>query len=195
MKVSEKAPPFDPFCCAPAQLACPAESLSENCSPARDAAAERQVSEMRAVIQRVKYARLSIDGQLVSAIDNGFLVLLGIHVNDAEEDARYIAKKTAGLRVFDDANDHTNLSPDDVGGKVLLVSQFTLYGDCSRGYRPGFTDAARPEKAIPLYELVISLLREKLGEDRVLTGVFGADMQIDLCNDGPVTIVVNSESN
>ena len=149
---------------------------------------------MRAVIQRVRYARLSIDGQPVLAIDKGFLVLLGVHVDDTEDDARYIAKKTAGLRIFDDENDHMNLSLDDVGGKVLLVSQFTLYGDCSRGYRPGFTDAARLEKAIPLYELVISLLREKLGGDRVLTGVFGADMQIELLNDGPVTIVVNSET-
>ena len=148
---------------------------------------------MRAVIQRVKYARLSIGGELVSAIDGGFLVLLGVHTGDTEEDARYIAKKTAGLRIFDDGGGHMNLSLDDVGGKVLLVSQFTLYGDCSRGYRPGFTDAARPEKAVPLYELVVSLLREKLGEDRVLTGVFGADMQIELLNDGPVTIIVNRE--
>ena len=148
---------------------------------------------MRAVIQRVKYARLSIDGQLVSAVDRGFLVLLGVRTGDTEDDARYIAKKVGGLRIFDDEGGHMNLSLDDVGGKVLLVSQFTLYGDCSRGYRPGFTEAARPEKAVPLYELVISLLREKLGGDRVLTGVFGADMQIELLNDGPVTIVIDTE--
>lgn len=150
---------------------------------------------MRAVVQRVKFARLSIEGSLISSIERGFMVLLGVNENDTEKDADLTAKKLAGLRIFDDENDKMNLSLNDVGGSILIVSQFTLYGDCSHGNRPSFIEAARPEKAVPLYEYVIERLGEKLGENRVKTGVFGADMQIELLNDGPVTIIIDTSAN
>lgn len=147
---------------------------------------------MKAVVQRVKYARLSINGELYSSIGQGFMTLIGIHENDDEHDLAYVVKKLTGLRVFEDENEKMNLSLDDIGGELMLVSQFTLYGDTSHGNRPSFIEAARPEKAIPLYEAAIAQLREKLGTERVKTGVFGADMQIELQNDGPVTILIDS---
>ena len=147
---------------------------------------------MRAVIQRVRYARLSIDGELYSEIEKGFMVLLGVHEGDTEKEAAYIAHKLALMRIFEDEGGKMNLSLGDVGGDVLLVSQFTLFADCAHGNRPYFVAAARPEQAIPLYEKVTELLRKELGDGRVKTGVFGADMQIELLNDGPVTIILDS---
>ncbi len=148
---------------------------------------------MRAIVQRVTEASVSIGGELRASINKGFMVLLGVHESDTEKEARLIVKKLAGLRVFEDDEGKMNLSLDQIDGEILLISQFTLYGDCSRGYRPSFIEAARPETAIPLYELTIRLLREQLGEGRVKTGEFGADMQVALVNDGPVTIILDSD--
>lgn len=145
---------------------------------------------MRAVIQRVKRASVVSDGVLTGQIEQGFLVLVGVHETDTEEDAVYLAKKCSGLRIFEDENEKMNLSVTDVGGKFLVVSNFTLYGDTKKGFRPSFVEAARPEKAIPLYEKFISLIEE--AGVQCETGVFGADMQIDTVCDGPVTIVIDS---
>lgn len=142
---------------------------------------------MRAVIQRVGKTVLSVDGRLISEIGCGLAVYLGVGAEDSEKNAETMAKKIAALRVFEDENGKMNLSVREAGGEILLISQFTLYGDCSRGNRPSFTQAARPEQAEPLYELTASLLREK--GLSVKTGVFGADMKIDQYNDGPVTIL------
>ena len=145
---------------------------------------------MRAVVQRVKKTRLSVDGKLISEIPFGLTVFLGVTTGDTEKDASYLAKKIAALRVFEDENGKMNLSVQDVGGEVLLVSQFTLYGDCSKGNRPSFTLAARPELAEPLYEFAVKEL-QGYGVT-VKKGVFGADMQIEQHNDGPVTILLQS---
>lgn len=142
---------------------------------------------MRAVIQRVGKTVLSVDGRLISEIGCGLAVYLGVGTEDSEKNAETMTKKIAALRVFEDENGKMNLSVREAGGEILLISQFTLYGDCSRGNRPSFTQAARPEQAEPLYELTASLLREK--GLSVKTGVFGADMKIDQYNDGPVTIL------
>ena len=143
---------------------------------------------MKAVVQRVKKTTLSVGGQLISEIPFGLTVFLGIKVGDTQKEADYIAKKIAGLRIFEDENGKMNLSVKDVGGEVLLVSQFTLYGDASYGNRPSFTLAERPEKAEPLYEYVIQALSAHGVE--VKKGVFGGDMQIQQHNDGPVTILL-----
>ncbi len=145
---------------------------------------------MRAVVTRVNEASVSIDGKIAGEIGKGFLILLGVHVDDTEEIAKKIADKICGLRVFEDADGKMNVNPTDAGAEMLIVSQFTLYADC-RKRRPGFTDAARPDKAIPLYELVIKECRDK--GFNVQTGVFGADMQVASVNDGPVTIILDSE--
>ncbi|MDO5141554.1 MAG: D-aminoacyl-tRNA deacylase [Eubacteriales bacterium] len=141
---------------------------------------------MRALIQRVSRASVTIDGAVQGAIGQGFLVLLGITEGDTTADAVYLADKTVKLRVFTDENDKMNRSLADVGGQLLIVSQFTLYGDCKKGNRPSFIAAARPDTAIPLYEAFIARCRES--GLPVETGVFGADMQVELCNDGPVTL-------
>ncbi len=146
---------------------------------------------MKAVVQRVKKTSLSVDGELISEIPFGLTVFLGVKVGDSEKDADYIVKKIAALRIFEDENGKMNLSVKDVGGEVLLVSQFTLCGDTSHGNRPSFTLAERPERAEPLYEYALSELA-KLGVT-VKRGVFGADMQIMQHNDGPVTILLESE--
>ena len=146
---------------------------------------------MKAVAQRVKKTTLSVDGELISEIPFGLTVFLGIKNGDTEKQADYIAKKIAGLRVFEDENGKMNLSVQDVGGEVLLVSQFTLYGDTSRGNRPSFTLAERPEKAEPLYEYTVRAL-QSYGVV-VKKGVFGADMKIEQYNDGPVTILLECE--
>lgn len=145
---------------------------------------------MRAVIQRVKRASVTIDGKETASIGQGFLVLLGVHETDTEQEAAYVAKKCCGLRIFEDEDGKMNRSVQDVGGEFLVVSNFTLYGDCKKGNRPSFTSAARPETAIPLYEQFVSCVRE----DGIpcQTGVFGADMQVELLNDGPVTVMVES---
>ena len=145
---------------------------------------------MKAVVQRTARASVSIDGETVGRIDRGLLVLLGIEPDDGEADIEYMVKKCSGLRIFEDENGKMNLSVQDVGGSILLVSQFTLLGDARKGNRPSFTGAAVPEKAIPIYERVISELAKRLP---VQTGVFGADMQVELVNDGPVTILLDSK--
>ena len=143
---------------------------------------------MKAVVQRVKRTTLSVDGQLISEIPFGFAVFLGVKQGDGEKEADWIAKKIAALRIFEDENGKMNLSVQDVGGEVLLISQFTLYGDASHGNRPSFTLAERPEKAQFLYEYTV----EKLASHGVPVkkGVFGADMKIEQYNDGPVTILL-----
>lgn len=145
---------------------------------------------MKAVVQRTARASVSIDGETVGRIDRGLLVLLGIEPDDGEADIEYMVKKCSGLRIFEDENGKMNLSVQDVGGSILLVSQFTLLGDARKGNRPSFTGAAVPEKAIPIYERAISELAKRLP---VQTGVFGADMQVELVNDGPVTILLDSK--
>ena len=147
---------------------------------------------MRAVIQRVTHASVTIDGIERSRIGAGYLVLLGVHESDTSAQAELLAKKIAGLRVMEDENGKMNRSLADVGGEILLVSQFTLYGDCSHGNRPSFIAAARPETAVPLYEYMIELLGEKTGRE-VKTGEFGADMKVELLNDGPVTILMDTD--
>ena len=143
---------------------------------------------MRAVITRVLSASVTIDGIKTSEIDKGFLVLLGVKTTDTQEQAKKIADKICGLRVFEDVNGKMNISPKDAGAKLLIVSQFTLYADCS-SRRPGFTEAARPEISKPLYELVVSECKGRGFE--VQTGEFGADMKVESINDGHVTIVLD----
>lgn len=146
---------------------------------------------MRAVIQRVLSAELKVDGNLISKIDKGMVVFLGVGVGDNQENVEKIGKKIAKLRIFEDENGKMNLSIKDIGGEILLVSQFTLYGDCSHGNRPSFIMAERPEKANELYLRMKELL---LSENiPVQTGVFGADMKINALNDGPVTILMDSK--
>ena len=145
---------------------------------------------MRAVLTRVTSASVTVEGKVIGAIGKGFLVLLGVHVNDTEADADRIADRICGIRIFEDAEGKMNVSPADAGAEILLVSQFTLYAD-TRSRRPGFTAAARPDTAIPLYERVIARCREK--GFRVETGEFGAEMQVASVNDGPVTIIFETE--
>jgi len=145
---------------------------------------------MRAVVQRVNGASVTIEGAVTGKIEKGYMVLLGIHENDTEKDLDYICDKLLNIRIFEDEEGKMNRSILDVGGAILLVSQFTLCGDARKGRRPGFSHAARPEKAIPLYEEATRRLRESLP---VETGEFGADMQVALVNDGPVTILLDSE--
>lgn len=148
---------------------------------------------MRAVIQRVKYACVTVDGEIKSKIGQGFLILFGVKQSDTRDDARLLAKKTAGMRIFCDTNDKMNLALSDIGGSALVVSQFTLYADCRRGNRPSFTNAAPPAEANELYEYFVDLLREEYGITDVQTGRFGADMKVELLNDGPVTIILDSD--
>jgi D-tyrosyl-tRNA(Tyr) deacylase len=145
---------------------------------------------MRAVLQRVSRAAVTIGGETAGAIERGLLVLLGVAVADTADDARRLADKVAGLRVFNDEAGKMNRSVADVGGGVLVVSQFTLYGDCRKGRRPSFIAAAPPEVAVPLYEAFVDALRA-LGLPTA-TGRFGAMMQVELVNDGPVTLIVDS---
>lgn len=145
---------------------------------------------MRCVIQKVTHASVTVEGEVVGKIQDGFMVLLGAENGDTEADARYCAEKISGLRVFEDENDKMNLSLADVGGSVLLVSQFTLLADARKGRRPDFIQAARPEVAEPLCETVKKLIEEK--GIHVETGRFRTHMQVDLLNDGPVTILLDS---
>ena len=146
---------------------------------------------MRAVLQRVRRASVTIDQETVGEIGNGILLLLGISERDGKEEVAYLAEKCVGLRIFEDSEGKMNRSLADVGGKMLIVSQFTLYADCKKGKRPSFTGAARPEHAIPLYESFVETVEEK--GINVQTGVFGADMLVSLENDGPVTILLDTE--
>jgi D-tyrosyl-tRNA(Tyr) deacylase len=147
---------------------------------------------MRAVVQRVKQTTLKVDGELISEIPFGLTVFLGVKIGDTETEADYLVKKIAGLRIFEDEQGKMNLSVKDVGGEVLLVSQFTLYGDASKGFRPSFSTAERPERAEMLYEYAVKELRAQ--GVIVKKGVFGADMKIEQFNDGPVTILLEKEN-
>ena len=146
---------------------------------------------MRAVVQRVKSANVKINNKICGQINNGYMVLLGITHDDSSADVDYIADKLINLRIFNDEQDKMNLSLLDVNGEILLVSQFTLYGDARKGRRPSFIEAARPETAIPLYKETISKLKSL--NIPVQTGEFGADMAVELINDGPVTILLDSK--
>lgn len=146
---------------------------------------------MRAVLQRVKHAKVTIDGRVSGEIGTGFLILLGVAPEDTPEEALYLAKKCVGLRVFEDENDKMNLALADVGGKILAVSQFTLYADCRKGKRPNFTRAAKGDQARELYKYFVDCCRG-LGVE-TQTGEFGADMKVELLNDGPVTIMLDTD--
>lgn len=146
---------------------------------------------MKAVIQRVKYANVKIDGKTVGECKQGFMILLGVQNGDTEEDARKLIKKVPVLRVFEDENGKMNKSLLDINGQALVVSQFTLMADCSHGRRPSFTNSAPPDIANELYEYFTQLLMQS-GVDSVQTGEFGADMSVELINDGPVTIILDS---
>ena len=143
---------------------------------------------MRVVLQRVSRAEVRVGGRISGRIDRGFLLLVGFTHDDAEGVLTWMADKITGLRLFADAEDKMNLALPDVGGALLVVSQFTLYGDAAKGRRPSFIDAARPETAIPLYERFVELLRARV--EHVETGEFGAMMDVDLVNDGPVTLLL-----
>ena len=146
---------------------------------------------MRAVLTRVKSASVAIDGNTVGQIGQGFLILLGVGPEDTEKECRYLAEKALGLRVFEDENGKMNLGLSDVGGQVLVVSQFTLYGNCRKGRRPSFTDAAGPELGNTLYEKFLSICQE-LGYPPQ-HGQFGADMKVSSVNDGPVTLILDTD--
>ena len=146
---------------------------------------------MRNVLQRVSSASVTVDGNVIGKINKGFLVLLGIKSTDTKQDVDYMVKKVINLRIFRDENDKMNLSLKDVNGELLIVSQFTLYGDASGGNRPSFIEAGKPDIAIPLYEYFISECKKQISV--VQTGKFGADMKVELLNDGPVTIIMESK--
>ena len=147
---------------------------------------------MRAVVQRVTNADVKIDGRVYGKIDDGLLVLLGVGNGDTEEDMKYIADKIIKLRIFSDENDKMNLSLEDVGGSMLVISQFTLYGDCSHGRRPYFGNAMEPVSANEMYEKFVAYIKEQ--GIHTETGEFGADMKVSLTNDGPVTIILESKN-
>lgn len=148
---------------------------------------------MRTVIQRVAEASVTIDGELYSAIGAGLLLLLGVEEEDDRDDADWLVQKITNMRIFGDEEGKMNLSVGDVNGEILVISQFTLHASTKKGNRPGFTRAARPEKAVPLYEYVIEKLKKESGLI-VKTGIFGADMKVSLLNDGPVTILMDSKN-
>lgn len=145
---------------------------------------------MRAVVQRVDKAKVTVDGKIVGEINRGLMVLVGVVEGDTEKDVQYLADKVTGLRIFEDEAEKMNLSVKDIGGEILSVSQFTLYGDCRKGKRPSFDKAAKPETAIVLYEKFNELCRQQ--NIKVETGVFGAHMLVELANNGPVTILLDS---
>lgn len=146
---------------------------------------------MKFVIQRVKEANVVVNGETIGAIDKGFLVLVGINNTDTEEIADKMVKKLIGLRIFEDENGKTNLALNDVNGSLLVISQFTLYADCRKGNRPSFTDAGAPDMANKLYEYILAKCSEQIAN--VQKGEFGADMKVSLINDGPFTIVLDSD--
>ena len=145
---------------------------------------------MKFVIQRVTEASVTIDGEVSGAIKQGYLVLIGVGKNDTKADADKLVKKMIGLRIFADENGKTNLSLRDVGGALLLVSQFTLYANCAKGNRPSFVDAGDPDQALELYQYIVDQCRQQVPS--VETGQFGAEMKVSLCNDGPFTIILES---
>lgn len=145
---------------------------------------------MRFVIQRVTHASVTVEGNITGAIDKGFLVLIGVEESDTKEIADKLIKKLIGMRIFEDENGKTNLALADVGGSLLIVSQFTLYADCKKGNRPSFTRAGNPVMAEEMYEYIIAECRKQV--ENVQVGVFGADMKVELLNDGPFTVVLDS---
>jgi len=147
---------------------------------------------MRAVIQRVKKAQVLVSGQIVSQIEKGLLVLIGIGINDSDIASDYLAKKIVDLRIFEDVTGKMNLSLQDIKGELLVVSQFTLYGDCRKGKRPSFSESAQPEIAHSIYNCLIEKFGSLLGIAKVKSGIFGAHMDVELINDGPVTILIDS---
>ena len=150
---------------------------------------------MKAIVQRVKSASVNIpDENYSEKIAKGLLILLGIKTGDTEEDVNFVADKCYNLRIFEDDENKMNKSVDDVSGEILIISQFTIYGETARGNRPSFIEAARPEEAIPLYNKFISRVRMNLGEEKVKVGIFGAMMVIELVNYGPVTVIVESKN-
>jgi len=148
---------------------------------------------MRAVIQRVTTASVTIDGKIHSAINNGLLVLLGIEDADTDEDIGWLSGKIINLRIFNDENGIMNVSVKDINGDILIVSQFTLHASTKKGNRPSYIKASKPEFAIPMYDKFLQQLSNDLGK-QVCSGVFAADMKVELCNDGPVTIVIDTKS-
>ena len=148
---------------------------------------------MKALIQRVLRGGVLVEGLPAVSISRGFVVLLGVKNDDTEEDARYLARKTANLRIFPDSDGKMNIALPDIQGQVLVISQFTLYADTRKGNRPSFTRAAPPDTAEPLYLAYVDSLKRILGADKVFTGVFRADMRVEIINDGPVTLELASE--
>ncbi|MBX2989957.1 MAG: D-tyrosyl-tRNA(Tyr) deacylase [Bacteroidetes bacterium] len=148
---------------------------------------------MRAVIQRVSEASVTIDGTVHASIKKGFVILLGIRTGDTRDAAVFLADRCSSLRVFEDGNGKMNLDLNDVGGSVIVVSQFTLYGNVQKGNRPSFIEAARPEEAEPLYDCFVERMKTLLCNDRVATGIFRAMMEVKIVNDGPVTILMESK--
>lgn len=148
---------------------------------------------MRAVIQRVSHASCTVNGEITGQIKQGFMVLLGIEDSDTDEDLTWLAQKIANMRIFSDENGLMNKSLEDIDGNILLISQFTLFAATKKGNRPGFTRSAKPDFAIPLYEKMILELAKLTGE-KIECGIFGADMKINLLNDGPVTITIDTKA-
>jgi len=146
---------------------------------------------MRFIVQRVAHASVTIEGKVEGAIDNGFMVLIGIRDDDTKEIADKMVDKLIKLRIFEDENGKSNIDLDAVGGGLLLISQFTLYADCKKGNRPSYIRAAKPDLAIPLYDYIVDECKKRVS--KVETGVFGADMKVELLNDGPFTIVLDSD--
>ena len=146
---------------------------------------------MRSVIQRVSYASVKVDGEIIGKIEKGLLILLGVCDEDTEKDLVYMVDKITGLRIFEDEEEKMNLSVEDIDGELLVVSQFTLFGDCRKGKRPSFSSAGKPDYANEMYEKFIKLLKEK--NLKVESGRFGADMKVELLNDGPVTLLIDSK--
>lgn len=149
---------------------------------------------MRALIQRVSSASVTIDGKVHCQIGNGLVILLGIKTGDSEAEGKYLAEKCASLRIFEDTQQKMNLSVKDVNGSMLIVSQFTLYGDTRKGNRPSFVEAAPPDIAEPLYEKFVGTIRELIGSEKVATGIFRTMMDVALVNAGPVTVIVESKN-
>jgi D-aminoacyl-tRNA deacylase len=146
---------------------------------------------MRAVLQRVSEANCKVDGNITGSIDTGLLILLGVAADDTNDDLQWLAQKIAGMRIFSDDAGLMNKSITDIGGRILLISQFTLFAQTKKGNRPSFIRAAKPDMAIPMYEQMIKMLGE-LTSTKIETGIFGADMKISLVNDGPVTIILDT---
>ena len=149
---------------------------------------------MKALVQRVRRGSVFVEDEVVGEINRGYVVLLGVRTGDTEEDARHLAHKTVNLRIFPDQTNRMNLSIQDIGGKILVISQFTLYADTKKGNRPSFVKAAPPETAEVLYGAYVESLRRDLGDSRVATGIFGSMMAVEIINDGPVTVELSTDS-